>query len=665
MAGDYLQENRFLFIETPLGPNKLLLESYTGEEGVSQLFSFQLELVSEDNKIDFSALLGRKVHFGVAGPEGAEKRHIHGIVTSFAQLPSRERLARYRAVVSPALWKLTRKQRSRIFQNLSVPDILKQVLQGYEVVYEMQASYSPREYCVQYRESDFAFLSRLMEEEGIYYFFKQGDDGDKLVIADKPTSHPGMPGESRIVYDELEGGERGETRIFNWCKTQNWDSGKYTLRDYYFETPRTNLQTQKEILPSVQVGRVTHQMNLGGNAPDLEIYDYPGGYSNKGGGDHLVEAGMQQIETAQFVIRGESNVFNLIPGYRFTLERHFSGDGQYLVTSVVHSAAEGAFHSTKEGAGQDHFSNVFTCIPFALPFRPPRQTPRPRVRGCQTAFVVGPSGEEIFTDKYGRVKVQFHWDREGKNNEKSSCWMRVASFWAGKNWGAVHIPRIGQEVVVDFLEGDPDRPLIVGSVYNAENMPPYTLPGERTKSCVKSRSSKGGGASNFNEIRFEDKKGSEEVYVQAEKDLNALVKNDETREVGHNLTIKVGNNRKVTITMNDSETVQGSQDVTITQNQDVKIMGNATLQIAGNADTKIAGSEDHLATSRKTTVAATDSLTVGATISITAGGGVTITAPTISLAAAMVQVAGVLQCTTLITTSVVSPAYTPGAGNLV
>jgi type VI secretion system secreted protein VgrG len=656
MSAAYVQENRFLFIDTPLGPNKLLLETYTGQEGISQLFSFELELLSDDGRVDFAALLGRKIHFGVAGPEGSDKRHIHGIVTSFAQLPQRERLARYRAVVAPSVWKLTRKQRSRIFQNLSVPDILKQVLQGFEVVYELQGHYATREYCVQYRESDFAFLSRLMEEEGIFYFFKQGDDGDKLVIADRPGSHHDMPGQPRIVYDELAGGGRDETRIFNWSKTQHWDSGKCALRDYNFETPKADLQTQKEILPSVQVGRVSHKMSLGGNCPDLEVYDYPGQYKVKSDGDHLVETNMQQIEAAQFVIRGESNDFNLIPGYRFTLERHFNADGQYLVTSVAHSAAEGAFHSTEESVGADHFSNIFTCIPFAIPYRPPRQTPRPQVRGCQTAFVVGPSGEEIYTDKYGRVKVQFHWDREGRSNENSSCWMRVASFWAGKNWGAVHLPRIGQEVVVDFLEGDPDRPLIVGSVYNADNMPPYTLPGERTKSCVKSRSSKGGSASNFNEIRFEDKKGSEEVFLQAEKDLTILVKHDESREIQHDLTIKVSNNRTVTITMNDSETVHGSQDVSITQNQDVQITGNQT--------TKIFGSEDHTATSRTTKILGSDSLTTVAAISITAGGGVTITAPSITLATPMVQVAGVVQCTTLITTSVVSPTYTPGAGNI-
>ncbi|MEN6602916.1 MAG: type VI secretion system tip protein TssI/VgrG, partial [Bryobacteraceae bacterium] len=221
----YVEENRFLFLETPLGKDKLLLESYTGQEGMSQLFSFQLELLSEDHKIDFAGLLGHKVHFGVNGPEGSTKRHIHGIVTSFAQLPSRERFARYRAVVSPSIWKLTRRQSSRIFQNESADGIIRQVLGGYEVDYEQQ-SYPVRDYCVQYRESDFAFISRLMEEEGMYYFFRQLDGGDKMVIGDKTSSHPDMPGESTIIYDEVAGGERFETRIYNWSKTQHWGSGK-------------------------------------------------------------------------------------------------------------------------------------------------------------------------------------------------------------------------------------------------------------------------------------------------------------------------------------------------------------------------------------------------------------------------------------------------------
>jgi type VI secretion system secreted protein VgrG len=698
MPESYSQENRFLFVETPLAPNKLLLESYTGHEAISELFSFQLELLSEDQKIDFASLLGSKISFGVNGPDGAKKRHIQGIVTAFAQLPSRERVAHYRATVSPSVWKLTRKRQSRIFQQKTVPDILKLVLAEFDVNYDLRGNYTPRDYCVQYRESDFEFASRLMEEEGIFYFFKQAGDGDKLMLGDSPVSHADIPGDSKIVYDEIEGGERDETRIFDWQKTQRWDSGKFTLRDHNFELPHNSLQEDKEIMPDVQVGKITHKLNVGGNTPALEVYDYPGGYEKNNEGEKAAGTGMERIEAAQFVIRGQSNVYDLIPGYRFTLERHFNGDGQYVITSVTHSGREGSFYADSGKAQAPHFSNIFTCLPFELHFRPPCATPKPQVRGCQTAYVVGPAGEEIYVDKYGRIKVQFHWDREGKNNDKSSCWVRVASFWAGKQWGAVHLPRIGQEVVVDFLEGDPDRPIVVGSVYNAENMPPYGLPGDKTKSTLKSRSSKGGGADNFNEIRFEDKKGSEEVYFQAEKDLNSLVKNDETRTVKHDRTVKIehdetkevthdlkltvgndrttkiGNNDTTTIGKDQSTTVGGKCTVTIAQDNSETVGGKESVTIAQNQTLTIGGSESHTAAAgRTTTIGGSDSTTVAASVTLLAGGGLTITsggpvsitAPMISLTAAMVQVAGVIQCTTLIAAAgVVSPVYTPGAGNM-
>jgi type VI secretion system secreted protein VgrG len=715
-----LQDNRFLFVEAPVGPGKLLLESYTGHEAVSELFSFQLELLSENQEIDFADMLGGKIKFGVAGPEGSQKRFVEGIVTAFSQLPSRERVARYRATVSPSVWKLTRKRQSRIFQSKSVPDILHSVLDGFDVDDGLQRAYEPREYCVQYRESDFEFISRLMEEEGIFYFFKQDGNGDKLVLADSPVSYVDIPGGSDIVYDEIAGAERDETRIFDWQKTQRWDSGKYTLWDHCFELPHKNLHAEQEILASAQVGTITHKLNVSGNSPDFEIYDYPGGYAKHyecGSGDnvskintensHAVRNGMERVEAAQFVIRGQSNAYTLIPGYRFKLQRHFNGDGQYTITSVTHSAREGAFYSGTEKEEKDHFSNIFTCVPSSVPCRPQCVTAKPIVRGCQTAYVVGPSGEEIYTDKYGRVKVQFHWDREGTNDDKSSCWIRVASFWAGKQWGAIHLPRIGQEVVVDFLEGDPDRPIVVGSVYNAENMPPYALPDNKTQSTLKSRSSKSGGTDNFNEIRFEDKKGSEEVYFQAEKDLNSLVKHDETRDVKHDRTVKienddtkevthdlkltVGNDRTSKVGNNDDETVSMKQTIQIGQDQSETIGGKRSISVAMNNSETVGGSEtvtigqsqtvsitaseSHTAMSRTTTIQTSDSKTVGTSVSlmagasvtltagagltITSGGPISITAPMISLSTAMLQVAGVVQCS-----AVISPTYTPGAGNM-
>jgi type VI secretion system secreted protein VgrG len=710
MPETFRQLDRFLFVDTPpLGRSSLVLDSYTGREAISELFSFQLELLSEDPKIDFASLLGKKICFGVAGEKVEEKRQIRGVVTAFAQLPSRERIAHYRATVSPTIWQLTLKRQSRIFQNMSVPDTLKKVLEGFDVGYDLRRTYHPREYCVQYRESDFEFVSRLMEEEGIFYFFKHSGEGDQLVVADTPVSHADIPGNSRIVYDELEGAGLIEPRIFDWQKTQRWESGKYTLWDQCFELPHNNLQAQKEILPDVYVGTINHELNVRGIASELEVYDYPGGYAKHfecGPGDvsqifdengRAAGNGMERIEAAQFVIRGQSNVSAFIPGYRFALERHFNADGQYVITSVAHSAREGAFYSGAEAEQGSHFSNTFTCLPLALPFRPACSTPKPQVRGCQIAYVVGPSGEDIYTDKYGRVKILFPWDREGKGDGSCSCWVRVASSWAGNGWGAIHLPRITQEVVVDFLEGDPDRPIIVGSVYNGNNMPPYELPDNRTQSTVKSRSSKGGGTDNFNEIRFEDKMGSEEVYFQAEKDLNSLVKNDETRtvkhdrkvtienddskDVTHDLKLTVGNNRTASIASNDSTTIGKDQTQTVGSNSTVSIGsnnsetvgGSESVTIGGSQTVTIGGSESHTAASRTTTIMGSDSTTIAGSVTLTAGGGltitsggpITITAPMISLTAPMVMAAGVIQCTTLIAAAgVISPMYTPGAGNI-
>ncbi len=592
MPPTYLQEHRFLFVETPLGPNDLLLESYTGHEAISELFSFQLELLSEDQKIDFAGLLGSKFSFGVAGPDGTHKRYVHGIVTAFAQLPSHERLAHYRATISPNIWRLTRKRQSRIFQHLSVPDILRAVLQGFDVDYDLRRPYIAREYCVQYRESDFEFVSRLMEEEGIFYFFKQDGDGDRLILADTAVSHADIQGNSRLVYDELAGGQRDEPRIFDWQKSQGWDSGKYTLRDHCFELPHNNLQADQEILPDVQVGKITHKLNVGGNTSEMEVYDYPGGYAKHfecGTGDDIspifdenkraAGSGMERIETAQFVIRGQSNVYDLTPGYRFTLERHFNGDGQYVVTSVTHSAQEGGFYSGIDGEGKEHFSNTFTCLPMTLPFRPPCSTRKPQVRGCQTAYVVGPAGEEIYTDKHGRVKVQFHWDRDGNNDEKSSCWVRVASMWAGKGWGAIHLPRVGQEVVVDFLEGDPDRPIVVGSVYNSENPTPYALPNDQTMSGIKSRSSKDGSADNCSEIVIEDKKGSEFIRIHAEKDLREHVEKDSYEYVG--------NDRHLVVDGSQAEKVGGDKHLTVQGERREAIQGGLSQQVGGSHNTKV------------------------------------------------------------------------------
>jgi type VI secretion system secreted protein VgrG len=658
MPENYLEENRFLFIETRLGPNELLLLSFTGTEGISQLFSFQLELVSQNHRIKFEDVIGQAVSFGVSGQDGHEPRHIHGIVTAFTQLPSLHRLARYRAEVSPKLWLLTKRQQSRVFQQMSVPDILRSVLSECDIdsTIDVQGTFHSREYCVQYRETDFNFISRLMEEEGIFYFFRHSQRGHRMILANTPQSHADIPGDASLIYEEVEGGGREELRITNWEKSQHWGSGKATFRDYCFEMPTKDLEAEKGVLESVQVGRVTHKLKVAGN-DNFEVYDYPGGYAKRfDSGDpgnvskifddnqHLAEVTMQQMEGAQFDIRGNGYVHTMAPGFRFALTRHFNADGQYVITSVAHSAREGGLYSESADARQDQYANSFECIPLALPYRPPRVSRKPLVWGCQTATVSGSGGGEgICTDEFGRIKVQFHWNRGGSD----SCWARVASYWAGDRWGAIHIPRIGQEVVVSFLEGDPDHPIVVGSVYNADNMPPYDLPGEKTRSGVKSQTA---GGSGYNEICYEDAAGAEEIRIHAQKDLNAVVENDQTRE----------------IRMNDKTTVGA--------NMTIEVHGNRKIDVMGKLETRVMISEKREVTrSRETLVLGQESLTVGEGLRISSAGPISITAPSVTISAGavtisapVVQVSGIVQCTTLVASvAVVSPSYSPGVGNLV
>ena len=601
MATPFTQHNRVIQITTPLGKDVLLLQGFSGQEAISSLFQFNLDLLAENRQnVTFDALLGQKVAIQVMLPDN-QKRYFHGIVSSFSQGGRDHLFTRYRAEMVPQFWLLTHKVQSRIFQNMTVPDILKKVLDGLEIVWEIQGTFQPRDYCTQYRESDFQFASRLMEEEGIYYFFKHSESSHKMVIANTPQSHPDLPGTAKIIYEEARGGTRDEERIYQWEKQQELRSGKYTLWDHCFELPKKHLEAEKTILETVQAGKVAHKLKVGGN-DQLEIYDYPGAYAQRfdgvdpGGGDRsgdvnkifedstrTVGIRMQQEALLSMLISGASNCRHFVSGYKFNLTRHFNADGQYVITSCSHAAKHGFDTATGMDSSDSHYSNVFTCIPLALPFRPLRTAPRPFVRGSQTAVVVGPSGEDIFTDKYSRVKVQFHWDRQGKNNADSSCWVRVGTPWAGNQWGIIHIPRIGQEVIVDFLEGDPDQPIVVGSVYNAEQMPPYKLPDNKTQSGIKSRSSLKGGSDDFNELRLEDKKGSEEIYFHAQKDFNRVVENDDSLKVGHDQTIEIKNNRTEVVK-------EGNEKVTVEQgNRDVKIsMGNETLKISmGNQQTNI------------------------------------------------------------------------------
>jgi type VI secretion system secreted protein VgrG len=584
-------------LTTPLGEDKLVLVGFTGHEGISQLFRYQLDLVSEESTVPFDQLLGQKVSVEWVLRDGC-KRYFSGVVSRFSQGERSMTLTRFSMEIVPQLWLLTRKRRSRIFQHISVPDILKKVLEApLDVKYELVGSFEKRDYCTQYRESDFQFVSRLMEEEGIYYYFNHTSSGHQMVVANTPQSHPDL-GDNDIIFEEAIGGIRDENRVWHWEKTQELRPGKYTLWDHSFELPTgRHLEAEKTVLETVQLGRASHKLKVGGN-DGLEIYDYPGEYAqrfdgiDKSGGEQAsevqkifqdnartVEIRMQEETTPALVIQGGGNCDQFTPGYKFGLARHFSDGGKFVLTSVDHRARQ-PLTSDRGGDAPFEYENRFTAIPFAVPYRPPRITPVPTVQGSQTAIVVGPADEHIFTDKYGRVKVQFHWDRDGGYNADSACWVRVATMWAGKQWGIIHIPRIGQEVIVDFLEGHPDLPIVVGSVYNTDQMPPYKLPDHKTMSGIRTHTAeKVAGRYNANEIRFEDAIGKEQIFINAERDMDLNVEHD-CRE-------HIANNRDIVIDKDLKEQIKGDRHVIVEGIHKEKIKGDAHYTVDGSQMTAV------------------------------------------------------------------------------
>jgi type VI secretion system secreted protein VgrG len=581
MGATFVQGNTSLFsLSTPLGADKLLLARFRGSEGISRLFRFELDLLSQDPTIDYTQIIGKSVTITL-NQAGGTPRYFSGVISSFGQTGSGNVFTSYHAEMVPWLWFLTRTANCRIFQNKTIPDIITQVFQdsGHnDFKNSLSGSYTSREYCVQYRESDFNFVSRLMEEYGIFYFFEHQQDKHILVLADASGATTNCSGQSQFRFDAESTAEVDEDVITGWRADQELRTGKYSLADYNFETPATNLQVSASTLDSV-----------GGNS-SMETFDYPGKFLTTDEGDSSAKLRMEEQESVHMVMRGTSNARSMASGYQFSLTQHYrdSMNTAYLLTDVEHTGHTGTYGTSRSLEG-DRYSNSFRCIPVSVPYRPLRLTPRPFIRGPQPAVVVGKSGEEIWVDEYGRVKVQFFWDRKGSKDENSSCWVRVAQFWAGKNWGAIFTPRIGQEVLVDFLEGDPDQPLVTGRVYNADQMPPYTLPDNMTQSTIKTRSSKGGTTDNFNEIKFEDKKGSELLLIHAEKDMTREVENDDSLTVGHDQTITIKNDRNETVEQGNEtvEIKQGNRSHTITTGNETLTVktGNRLVEVDQGNDT--------------------------------------------------------------------------------
>jgi type VI secretion system secreted protein VgrG len=610
----YSQADRPLRVDTELGEDGLLLESFTGDEGVSKPFFFTLDMISEDPAIDPKSLLRTPATITL-GLYGGDERVIHGIIRRFVQLGQSGdgETTSYRAEIVPWLWFLSLSSECKIFQEMSALEIVEKVFkdQGYsDFEIKCVRNYPKREFCVQYRESHLNFVSRLLEEEGIFYFFDHTKSKHTLILADDSSAIKPCPVQSavRVVAEPASGAE--EDVITTFQREHSAYIGKVTFRDYDYLQPSLKLE-------SAETGEGVE-----------EVYDYPGKYTELSEGERLARLRLQEQEARYEIVRGDSICRSLASGFSFDLKEHYRRDVNktYQLIMVRHSGRGGPL--TAAASSSFDYRNEFLAIPQSVPFHPPHTSRKPTVQGSQTALVVGKSGEEIWVDKHGRVKIQFYWDRVGAKDENSSCWVRVSSTWAGKGWGHIQIPRIGQEVIVDFLEGDPDRPLITGRVYNAEQVPPYDLPADQTKSGIKSRSSKGGGTDNFNEIRMEDLKGSELLYIHAEKDKQVVVENDRTESVGHdekitisnNRTESVGKNETVSIGENRTEDVGKDEKITIASNRGESVGKDETVEIGENKTLFVGKNEKrNVGENRRTAIDKNDELSVGKKLSMVAG----------------------------------------------
>lgn len=572
-------------------------EVLTGTESLNQIWEILIGGSSTQSTTLSDAIA---THITATLHNDANQRSLDALVAEIRQLPADATADRYQVVLRPWLWWLTLASNNRVFQNLSTSDIVTTIFKAHgftDFKLSLSGSYEPREYCVQYGETDFAFVSRLLEEEGIFWFFTHEDGKHTLVLGDSSDAFPPIPNGPKVPYLGQGIGVRELHGIRSAQYSVQAVSGVYRATDYAFATPTTSLYSQAQAL-----------------AGPLSMYEHPGGYIAKARGDALTKQRVDGLRSQEKRLIGESDCRWLVPGHWFTLTGH--GDASlnidWVVTSVTHDASH------------EHYRNRFEAIPKATAYRPPRVTPKPRMH-TQTAQVVGKAGEEIWTDQYGRIKIQFPWDRDGKNDETSSCWVRVVLPWSGKGFGMQFIPRIGQEVIVTFIDGDPDRPLVTGCVYNGDNTLPYALPDNQTQSGIKTNSSKGGGG--FNELRFEDKKDAEEVFLQAQKDLKVNVLNDSTATIGHDETLTVQNARTRTVKEGD-ETItleKGKRTVTIQTGSDtLDVKDSRTVTVGADQTHSTGGNYNHKVSGNyELTVDGNLTIKVSGTLTLQSGGDFT------------------------------------------
>lgn len=634
-----MPNERATVVQTPVGADLLTFTHLIGRDEISRCFAYTVGFVSKSRDVDPLKMLG-----GIVSVEGESdpKRWFSGLVSEFRLTRIEDRLAFYEAVVRPWLWFLGNTTDCRIFQNMTAVEIIEKIFSKYGIAKfekRLQGSYPSREYCVQYDESDLDFVQRLLEHEGIFYFFEHDEGKHTLVLCDAMSKLKPAPGYDKVLYNfEGRASRRDVEYITEWIPGSMVRPGAYAHTDYDFEKPGADLMA-KSAQP------FSHKEAAGEN------YRQPGAHLDVGRGDTVAGIRREELQAVHQRTTAAGTVRGLFSGCKFNLESFPRSDQnqEYLVVSAEYRLFDPGYRTQNE-AHSENFTVMLGVAPTKVPYRPQRITPRPIMRGPQTATVVGPSGEEIFTDKYARVKVQFHWDRLGKKDQNSSCFVRVSQTWAGSGWGFIQIPRIGQEVIVDFIEGDPDLPIITGRVYNAAEMPPYGLPGNATQSGWKSNSSKGGGG--YNELMFEDKAGSELVNFQAQKDHHLLIKHDRNKtvqhdqsdridhdakhSVGHNLDEDVGNNKTVKIGVdqttnigsNDTETVGANRSLTVQANETIHVVANSTENIDANHSQTVglvqtvtvgAARVDTVGAAEARTVGAAQVNTIGATRSVSVG----------------------------------------------
>lgn len=536
MAPLLKQTDRLMQFSSPLGKDVLLIESLDGAEGISRLFEYEVQLLATvDTTIDPKSIIGAKVSVSIALNNAQGSRWINGIVASFEQCAGDDEFDVYRARIVPSMWQLTLNENCRVFQDMTALDIVRQVLGEYGLSISVQAkkTYTKLEYCTQYSESDLHFVSRILEESGIFYWFEHTDQDNRIVLGDDRDAYQDCPLSSSVPFALSDSGSEGAygAQVFEFSATATMVSGKHSTADYNFRTyARLDVPKKDSTSP------------YGKNA--FDSYQYPSGeegYLKKSDTDSTTKLESLFLETRELaadsmaeVFRGKSNARSLCAGYIFSLTENprNAWNRKYLLTEIVCHADQVPPYraaNTKEGAG---YSNKFTAVSSDIVFKPAQTTVKPRVYGPQTALVVAPEDEEMHIDKYGRVCIQFFWDKLRESNKIDNTWVRVAQQWAGNGWGTFYWPRLKDEVVVQFLNGDPDNPVITGSVYNGVNMPKYALPDHSTRSGIVTRSSKDGSAQNANELRFEDKKDSEQIFLNAERDMDHRIENDHRRFVG-------------------------------------------------------------------------------------------------------------------------------------